>query len=581
MPQEILDQLARLGELTGAELTKLQDSIVKEFDKVDKKKDKSAADVEILDALVLANDQVAGEQTARADAAAASEERAKELRAKMHPEGGEPAATDPAEGDGEGEGGEGEGDGEGDGVTDPATQGIAAGATPPAAPAPAAPALPSLSTLNSRRPGRPAETGPVATRAKARTVAGYNGRGLQINAPVPTVEAFNALMADKVQQLLRGKPTGEKFLVASILTDYPTERFLDMDLDRNEGKVQAVASVPALLASGGVCGPVGVDYDIMVLSSDEQPLGDSLPKFGGDRGGVRYITPPTFAGVGASATAVWTEATDASPGGQTKPVQTISCGAVLEAYVDAIPTRLKFGNMQERFFPELVAANTRLAMANAARVIELNRLAKISASSTLVSSGQLLGASRDLLATLDQALAAMRYRSRLDRTVPIRAVYPDWAKDMFRADFARELAHAQDGDFVSLSVSDEQIEQLFKNRGVNVTWLLDGQALVTAAPSQVFQGFGAQNANTTLLGWPTEMSWWLFPEGSFQLIDGGQMDFGVIRDSTLDATNDYETMIEIFEQVIFRGFESLQIASAVRPNGASAAGITTANSSVY
>ena len=70
------------------------------------------------------------------------------------------------------------------------------------------------------------------------------------------------------------------------------------------------------------------------------------------------------------------------------------------------------------------------------------------------------------------------------------------------------------------------------------------------------------------------LAWLLFAEGSFQFLDGGRLDFGVVRDSVLDATNDYETFVELFEGVAFRGLECFQVQSMILPTGASAAGST-------
>ncbi len=44
----------------------------------------------------------------------------------------------------------------------------------------------------------------------------------------------------------------------------------------------------------------------------------------------------------------------------------------------------------------------------------------------------------------------------------------------------------------------------------------------------------------------------------------------MVRDSLLDATNDYETFVEVFENVAFRGVEAYQVQQLVLPNGGSA-----------
>lgn len=55
------------------------------------------------------------------------------------------------------------------------------------------------------------------------------------------------------------------------------------------------------------------------------------------------------------------------------------------------------------------------------------------------------------------------------------------------------------------------------------------------------------------------VGWLLYPEGTYQFLDGGRLDLGVVRDSTLDATNDYETFVETFESVAMRGLEAYQV----------------------
>ena len=53
---------------------------------------------------------------------------------------------------------------------------------------------------------------------------------------------------------------------------------------------------------------------------------------------------------------------------------TVACGTEQLVYVNAIPTRVQFGNMQGRFAPEQVAANTQQAIAVGAREAELELL---------------------------------------------------------------------------------------------------------------------------------------------------------------------------------------------------------------
>jgi len=69
--------------------------------------------------------------------------------------------------------------------------------------------------------------------------------------------------------------------------------------------------------------------------------------------------------------------------------------------------------------------------------------------------------------------------------------------------------------------------------------------------------------------------WFLFVEGTFQYLDGGRLDLGVVRDSILDATNDYETFVEVFENVAFRGIEAYQVQSTILPTGGTAGTVSS------
>jgi hypothetical protein len=87
--------------------------------------------------------------------------------------------------------------------------------------------------------------------------------------------------------------------------------------------------------------------------------------------------------------------------------------------------------------------------------------------------------------------------------------------------------------------------------------------------------FGAQGAGA-LNPWPDTVQWGLYDEGHHLFLDGGTLDLGIVRDSTLNRTNDFETFVETFEGLAPRGVESIWITSTVCPDGTSAAAIEDA-----
>jgi hypothetical protein len=120
-----------------------------------------------------------------------------------------------------------------------------------------------------------------------------------------------------------------------------------------------------------------------------------------------------------------------------------------------------------------------------------------------------------------------------------------------------DLALNMPGDG-TLAVAQSEINGYVKARGVNLTTSLDATV------------FGAQGA-AALLEFADSFTWYLFAEGSFLFLDGGTLDLGIIRDSSLVGTNDYKMFVETFENVAFVGVESLAITSTISVNGVAAA----------
>ena len=289
---------------------------------------------------------------------------------------------------------------------------------------------------------------------------------------------------------------------------------------------------------------------------------------------MTFRQPPTVAAL-AGATSVWTEATDASPGGATKPVLSITCQSPQTVYVDAVPTRLGFGNLMGQFDPDTIAANTDLAIAAAARVAETNLLTHIQAACTAdITSAHVLGAARDLFTTVEQLCANFRYTHRLNEAQVLTAILPEWGKNLIRQDRVMELAHDNAGSFDNFAVSDAWIESMFAARGIKVIWVKDTLPVNGAVyPTQQFAGF---TASAALPAYPAKMVWNIFIEGSIQFLDSGLLNLGVVRDATLDSTNDYETFLETFEGIAFRGFSggALQIVSTLSACGGSSGSVS-------
>lgn len=563
--EEIREMLGRLAQLTADDLKSLRDKIVDAFDEIDAL-DATAENVALLNELTESGEQVMQAQTDIETAAAELEQAKADARARRDRISGKVDDTTDA----------GSGDADADADAD-------AGATD-TADAPADPvtasSTPGAGAIRrmAARAGTPKASpeSDDAPRVRGALVAsaalGANRNGTVIKDRYELAEEMTGLL-NRMKRT--DKATGD-VLVASAEWTYPEERRLSsgpgesLSLE-DAKKMDAVTHPMALVASGGICAPVNVDWSLGTWAVADRPIRDGLPAFQATRGGLTFRTPPDYSGL-TGATTIWSEATDASPGLATKPVLQIACPSVQTVYVNAVPTRIGFGNMEARFDPETVAANTDLAIAAAAHVAEQELLTLIQAASTgTVTTSAYLGASRDMLRILDQFMAAYRDLHRLSSNQVVTMIFPRWAVDIFRADRVAEIGH--DGQSVDpLAIPLEYIESALRLRNINPIWHLDGLAAGSNFPNQYFGAFSAGAIPT----WPDKMAIQVFLEGSIQFLDGGRLDLGVVRDSLLDATNDYETFTETFEGIAARGFSNSAITLSIDvvPNGATAGTVT-------
>jgi Asp-tRNA(Asn)/Glu-tRNA(Gln) amidotransferase C subunit len=423
--------------------------------------------------------------------------------------------------------------------------------------------------------------------AQVAITAGADIPGYTAGSTIDSISEVAVAMEKRIHSLRRvNGGDGEQHIVASFSTIYPEERTLSTDPESNKAKIDAVVGQQALVASGGHAAPFEVKYDIFGLgSTTDRPVRDLLPKFQADRGGVRFVTPPTLISLTnananaasvydyANAVGLWNETT-ASPsvasftnniGDSTTTVKgslTVAAAAEQTAQTDAVTLQLQFGNLMTRAYPELISRHNELALVQHAREAELNLINKISGFSKAVNAhvatteaANLIGVARDFLIQVRKASVAYRSRHRLSPETRLKAIIPAWIYDAMAADLALNMPG--DGN---LGVGASEIKGYLSGSNVDLVASLD------------MNSFGAQPGDSAkLLEFPDSFSWYLFAEGSFLFLDGGTLDLGIIRDSSLVNTNDYKMFIETFEGIAFVGVESLKITTNISVNGVAAA----------
>lgn len=421
---------------------------------------------------------------------------------------------------------------------------------------------PSFQPPADRRP-RPRAEATVAI------TAGADIPGVSAGSPLNDMNAVAHAFTQRLRTMSRTHGgDGEQHVVATLEANFPEARRLtSSDANLNWEKINEVVSPQAITAAGGICMPLDVRYDLFGLGALGRPVKDSLPSFNATRGGIRFMQPPTLADVNG-AVSLWTLQDDidaATPGlpDPVKPCIRINCGPEVQAFVDAIVLCLTFGNMGSRAWPELVARHNELALIQQARFAETRLLTKIGLLSTAVTAARQLGAAVDHFVAIDRAVTTFRNRHRMVDNTPLRYMAPTWLRSMLRSDIAKRMPG--DGLTDTLAVADNVIDGFFRSRGVNVTWFIDGEA---------GQMFGEQTPGA-LMDYPDNVIWYLFPEGTFLFLDGGTLDLGLVRDSTLNGTNDYKVFVETFEGVAKVGLESLRVTQRLEATGQVAGTVDT------
>lgn len=549
--------LGRLAEATDDELATARDAILARLEELRPIVESGNVDdptLDELESLVDAHQQIGAQVTERETAASGRSERAAAALRLVAPEVEETPEEAPEE----------EPVAEAEPVETP--EPVAAAARPP---------LGAVSAASQQGPMPRRQEQPVAVTAAA-DVQGF-AAGQNLESRDQLAEAF----ARRLHSLRRvSGGNGEQVQVATFRApDAPAARRLKKDDPHgNFGKMrdQEPAALVAAGGNGGLCAPFTPDYSVGVVGTLGRPVRDALSGFQADRGGIQYRKDFAGAAFGTGAFGVWTNDMDALVGDDTdppaaKPHAVLACPAVVEAEVEAQTFQLEISNVTARFDPEATRAEIDAAHIAFDRWSENRLLAKLKALSTVIQQATALGATRDLLALLDKLIAYYRSYYRLTDLDQMRLIAPQWMQNLLRTDLERAM---QTSNMDYFSVPESKFTSWLSDRGVNVTYHLDGTVADVAAsggaPAFKRQQYaGPLAANAAVPGFPDTTDMLLFQEGKMINLDGGTLDIGIVRDSGLVNNNRYRMFMEEWSNPIHKGVEAFYIVAALQPSGAS------------
>ena len=434
--------------------------------------------------------------------------------------------------------------------------------------------------LTERRPAAAAPVAPVAAGLEVEIQAQAGAPGLAAGQAMSGLGEVAEAIVARWNSFGKAIPHGvfETISVATAVMEFPEELSLGGDAQINFAKLGAAKTTQvqersALVASGGICAPFSPSYDIFRKAVPMSPIEECLPTIQAPRGGIRFIVPPDFRDAfNAIGTTTCAEDKDGyvsgNPAGPTpdKPCAVVECPPIQECCVTAVSTCVRFGNLNYRTFPEQVEAfmqDVAVAFAAAKEQLYLDQIAANSTQVVGCKTGY--GAARDILFNLSLAAAAYRDRHHIARGTTLTLLLPHWVRDLVRSDMINDASMG----LSFIGITDQQIDQALRSAGFDICWYVDYTSDVDTTDPTV--ALSAPQVDGDLNKYPLTFKAYMFCPGTFVRLDAGTLDLGLVRDSTLNKTNDLELFAEQWVEVCMVGIESVCIELCACPNGAAPA----------
>lgn len=394
----------------------------------------------------------------------------------------------------------------------------------------------------------PAEASPVLITAAADVPGMSNGQTID---PVGVAKAMHA----RARGLGDSRGSRTPFPVATVTRPYDESLMIrEATTDPWDVVDEAARSVlqgkdaAALVASGGWCAPSEPMYDLFSVESRDGLL--DLPSVGVSRGGVMY---PDYYGLEAVDSGLWnwTEANDETPGSDgdlTKPCIKIPCPTFSDCRLEAEGLCVTHGNLMDRAYPEQTRRFVDLVM-----TAHLHRLSNAMVSKILATANAVTvtsapsDAAGDILNAVDLQVADYRSQHLMGANTVLDAIFPMWFIEAIRASLAMRNG-------VELTnVSNQQVIAHFTNRNTRPQFLAGYEPLFDTNPATA---------------WPAGSKFVLMPAGGYVHASGGTLDLGVVRDSTLNETNDFTAAwSEEFYCVVKRGPAAREVTVTTAVDG--------------
>lgn len=332
----------------------------------------------------------------------------------------------------------------------------------------------------------------------------------------------------------RGAGTGRSLIAsASWLSQYDEDSTIGRgDAGNATAKLKSAQAearrIPAsqpLTAAVGLCGPGDVDYGVTVTGMRGTPIWDVLPKRAAVHGKINF-RPPLVSSAG-HLDGPFSIAQDVSGSEYPKNCPDTDCATFISAEVYAISSCRKLSNFSERFDPDMVQGILEQDLVDLDADSEVTLFSKMQALATTQTVVATYGAGPTWINTLNKIAVYLQSRSRTRAAV--RVIAPWWTQASVEADLVNSTF------------------------GADVRQFLDNVRITYDMPGDL--GYNTAGGGH-LPAYPSEAHVIAYIDGDFVGLDGGTLDLGFVRDSTLNVANRVQHFIEVFQGVAFIGKEA-------------------------
>ena len=312
-------------------------------------------------------------------------------------------------------------------------------------------------------------------------------------------------------QAWQSGPGEHRLAQAQVQHKYEVVKGDDEHNARVFAQIAEEATTDVLTAAGGICAPPEVLYGFFNIATQAGIL--NLPAVNAPRGAISLPVSPSLGDIlgEAGIATEWTAANDAdpTPSPATKPVYVFDCPDFETCTVSAWPTIIQVGNFAARFFPEAIANLTSLAVVASARTLNAARIAFLLANDVAGNVTDTGGGGLNQLTT-NLAGNAMDYRATygMSPTALLDVVLPAWVPEALLADAIARDSTTEYGDIRG------KVDGLLRSLNLRAQFVYD---LDDQADGDI------PNVATAIM----------FAPGTVVELDGGTLDLGVVRDSTL------------------------------------------------